>query len=224
MNVLFDLDGTLTDPRPGITGSIAHALECLGRAVPPEADLLRFIGPPLTDAFRMLLASDDGELVAKAVRHYRERFSSQGVYENEVYPGIVSALSELQRHNLVLFIATSKPRVFANRIADHFDLSLYFRAIYGSELDGTNSDKRTLIRHILATEKLDPAQTVMIGDREHDIHGAVANGLRSIGVLWGYGSRLELERAKATVVCTAPKNLMSTLSSKTFLLDPLVRQ
>jgi phosphoglycolate phosphatase len=207
VNVLFDLDGTLTDPRQGVLGCIRHAMESLGRTPPAEAVLERFIGPPLQDTFRTLLGRGDADLVAQAVQLYRKRFSDRGIYENSVYPGIAPALSELQARRFPLFIVTSKPQLFAARIADHFGLTHRFRGIYGSELDGTRSAKADLIRHVLTIENLEPAATVMVGDREHDIRGARANGLRAIGVLWGYGSREELEMAGANAMCTSPAEL-----------------
>ncbi|HZW47043.1 MAG TPA: HAD family hydrolase [Microvirga sp.] len=189
MIALFDLDGTLTDPKAGITRSIQYALERLGRPV-PEADALTWmIGPPLIAGFTKLLGAEDAP---EAVRLYRERFSDVGLFENEVCRGIPAALDTLHAAGVRLFVATSKPHVFARRIVEHFGLSRYFREVYGSELDNRNADKRDLIRHIHERERFDPAAAVMIGDREHDAIGARANGIAAIGVTWGYGSRQEL--------------------------------
>ena len=199
MNVLFDLDGTLTDPRAGIVACIRHALSTLGQPAPPESDLERFIGPPLRDALSELLSADSKRVEA-AVAAYRERFTALGMLENVVYEGIPRALDSLAARDVRLFVATSKPRVFAERILDHFGLAQYFSAIYGSELGGELSNKRDLIAHVLATSRLHPADTVMVGDRHHDVHGALCNHVFPAGVLWGYGSRDELRSAGAELL------------------------
>jgi phosphoglycolate phosphatase len=214
MNVLFDLDGTLTDPRAGIIGCIRHAMEGLGRTAPSDAVLVRFIGPPLLETFATLLGGDDADLVAQAVQLYRERFSERGLYENTLYAGIIPALAELRDRAFSLYIATSKPHVYARRIADHFRLTPYFRGIYGSELDGTRSAKAELVRHVLTVEGLDPADTSMVGDREHDMHAARANGIRAIGVLWGYGTREALKEAGASAICASPMKLPSLFDDR----------
>jgi phosphoglycolate phosphatase len=220
MNVLFDLDGTLTDPRAGILGCIRHAMDSLGRTVPTDAVLVRFIGPPLQETFATLLGGDDAGLVAQAVHLYRERFSERGIYENTLYPGIIPALAELRDRGFALFIATSKPHVYARRIADHFRLTPYFRAIYGSELDGTRSAKAELVRHVLAAEDLDPVATGVVGDREQDMHAARANGLRAIGVLWGYGTREALKKAGASAICASPMKLPSLFDGRLYTRLP----
>jgi phosphoglycolate phosphatase len=207
MNVLFDLDGTLIDSRAGIIDAMRYALQQIGRSIPADADLQRFIGPPTQDAFTALVGAEDPELVTEAIRLYRMHYSKNSLFEAVVYPGISSALSMIQVRGLPLFIATSKPAAYATRIAEHFDLTRYFRGIFGSEFDGTRSRKADLLRHILVTERLDPAHTAMIGDREHDMRGAQANSLRSIGVLWGFGTRAELLAAGADVLCDTPADL-----------------
>ncbi|MEE1610862.1 HAD family hydrolase [Microvirga sp. CF3016] len=190
MIALFDLDGTLTDPKTGITRSVQYALDKLGRPVPDADDLTWMIGPPLIASFTELLGG--AEQAQDAVRFYRERYSDVGLFENEVYAGIPLLLRTLQERGVRLFVATSKLQVFARRIIDHFDLSRFFIEIYGSEPDNRNADKRDLIRHILDQERFDPVRAVMIGDRKHDAIGAKANGMASIGITWGYGSREEL--------------------------------
>ena len=204
-SVLFDLDGTLTDPKAGITTCIAHALTAM--SVPVPADLDWCIGPPLQDAFARILQTDDPAVVAHAVSLYRQRFSDTGLYENRVYPGIDDLLAGLRADSFRLYVATSKPRVFADRIVRHFGLSPYFAAVYGSDLDGTNRDKPALLEHLLDTEALDRTGTLMIGDREHDLIGARANGLDAIGVLWGYGSRAELDRHDPIALARDPADL-----------------
>ncbi|WP_438281897.1 HAD family hydrolase [Pseudomonas alabamensis] len=189
--ILFDLDGTLTDPRLGITRSIQHALARLGIDEPDLTRLEPFIGPPLLQAFMQFYGFDEAK-AWDAVNHYRERFRVTGLYENQVFEGIPALLSTLAGQGRTLYIATSKPWEFAREIARHFAFDRHFKMIYGSELDGTRTDKVELIRHLLDEERLDPAQTLMIGDRKHDLIGARSNGLQSVAVSYGFGSREEL--------------------------------
>jgi phosphoglycolate phosphatase len=184
-----------------------YALQQIGRAAPADAALERFIGPPTYDAFNALVGTDDVSLVAEAVRFYRIEYSERSLFDAAVYPGILPILSMFQARNWRLYIATSKPVAFAQRIAEHFGLTRYFRGIFGSEFDGTRSSKMELLRYILLNEGLEPLDTVMIGDREHDIRGARANGLYSIGALWGYGTRDELATAGADALCDTAANL-----------------
>ncbi|TMA93487.1 MAG: HAD family hydrolase [Deltaproteobacteria bacterium] len=209
MNILFDLDGTLTDPKQGIIGCLRYALESLGANAPAAQALERLIGPPLSESFAHLLGPGDNDRVEQAVRLYRERFTAKGMFENSVYPGIVDALAELRDYGVQLFVATSKPRGFAERIVEHFELGRFFSNVYGSELSGANADKKDLLGHVLRAESLPPANTVMVGDRSYDILGARANSLFSVGVLWGYGSREELVAAGAGALCDAPNALGS---------------
>jgi phosphoglycolate phosphatase len=213
MIALFDLDGTLTDPKTGITRSVQYALERLGRPVPDADELTWMIGPPIFAGFTELLGGTDE--VPDAVRLYRERYSDVGLFENEVYAGIPALLRDLQEKGVRLYVATSKLQVFARRILDHFELSRFFSEIYGSELDNRNADKRDLIRHILERERFDPAGAVMIGDRKHDAIGAKANGLASIGVTWGYGSRQELLDAGIACLVDAPQALVESILTLT---------
>ncbi len=192
-HVLFDLDGTLTDPKVGITRSIQYALAQMGIHEPDPDTLVHFIGPPLHGAFMSEYGFDEAE-AWQAVEHYRVRFRAEGLYENVPYPGIHALLQALVECGLKLYMATSKPWVFANAIGRHFDMTGYFQAIYGSELDGVRTDKSELIGHLLATEGLRAEDCLMIGDRRHDLIGARANGVAAGGVLYGYGSREELER------------------------------
>jgi phosphoglycolate phosphatase len=212
-NLLFDLDGTLSDPRQGIVNSILYALQRLEQPLPLAGTLERYIGPPLRDAFAELLQTDDYERIERAVALYRERFAGEGLYENTLYPGIGAVLNELQAHGATLFVATSKPVVYAEKIIDHFNLSGFFRRIYGSELDGTRSAKSELIEYILAEESLTPAAALMIGDRKHDVIGAAKNAVPAIGVLWGFGSREELLQAGLgpSHLCVNPQMLRDRL-------------
>ena len=189
--ILFDLDGTLTDPRLGITRSIQHALARLGIDEPDLTRLEPFIGPPPLQAFMQFYGFDEAK-AWQAVNHYRERFRVTGLYENQVFEGIPALLSTLAEQGRTLYIATSKPWEFAREIARHFAFDRHFKMIYGSELDGTRTNKVELIRHLLDEERLDPAQTLMIGDRKHDLIGARSNGVQSVAVGYGFGSRDEL--------------------------------
>jgi phosphoglycolate phosphatase len=207
--LLFDLDGALTDPKPGITGSIQYALEKLGRAVPETYNLVWCIGPPLQESFARLLGGP--ERIDRAMTLYREPFSTTGLFENAVYPGIADALGVLQGDGFELYVATSKPHVYANRIVEHFELARVFTGIFGPELDGTGREKTALIAHLLAKQHLDPANCIMIGDREHDILGARANGVATVAVAWGYGSLDELSAAKPNATCGTPNELPTVL-------------
>ncbi|WP_263143697.1 HAD family hydrolase [Pseudomonas sp. RIT-PI-AD] len=203
--LLFDLDGTLTDPRLGITRSIQFALGRLGIDEPDLAKLEHFIGPPLLQAFMHTYGFDEAK-AWEAVGYYRERFKVTGLYENSVYAGVNELLEALSAQGRTLYIATSKPWVFAREIARHFDFARHFKVIYGSELDGARADKRELIAHLLAEEALDPTQTLMIGDRKHDLIGARHNGLHAAGVGYGFGSREEL-------LAEAPQHYFATLDA-----------
>ena len=208
MNILFDLDGTLTDSYQGITRCISHALNTMGRTVPPQVSLRWCIGPPLRNSFASLLDSADDDLVDEALNLYRERFGTVGLFENEVYRGVPETLDALQQKGHTLYVATSKPAVYAGRIIDHFSLGGYFKTVSGSELDGRLGDKKSLIEHILQTESIDISNASMVGDREHDMIGAKANGVAGFGVLWGYGTREELEVSGAHACFSSPQELV----------------
>ena len=210
MHLLIDLDGTLTDPFPGITTCIQHALVSLDRPRPPAESLRWCIGPPVQKGFATLLGPNDEHLVDLAVARYRECYGSVGLFENAVYPGIEGALAELEKDH-TLGVATSKPTVFAARILEHFGLRKHFHSVDGSELDGARSDKAALIAHILQRDGIAPGDSIMIGDREHDMIGARANGVAGLGVLWGYGSHDELATAGAHDCVTAPSALPAAI-------------
>ncbi|TWI57557.1 phosphoglycolate phosphatase [Pseudomonas duriflava] len=191
-HLLFDLDGTLTDPKLGITRSIQYALAQMGVDEPNLDNLIHFIGPPLHGAF-METYGFTSEEAWQAIEHYRERFREEGLYENFPYPGIHELLAELQATERKLYVVTSKPWIYANEILRHFELTGYFKAVYGSELDGTHSDKADLIGHVLETEQLAAETCLMIGDRKHDLIGARHNSVEAAGVCYGYGGRAELD-------------------------------
>jgi phosphoglycolate phosphatase len=208
--VYFDLDGTLTDPKPGITRSIQYALGKLDREVPSEDALTWCIGPPLHASLKKLLGAED--LVERAVSLYRERFADIGLFENRVYPGVEETLSAVASSGRRLFVATSKAEVYAERIIDHFKLRIYFERVFGSELDGARSDKTDLLGYALRTTGVDPSQAIMIGDRSHDMIGARNNKMTAVGVLYGYGSKQELLDAGAHHICATPQGLPGLVS------------
>ncbi len=206
LNVLLDLDGTLTDPREGITRCIQYALRRLDRPVPEQHHLLHCIGPPLHASFVDLL-NGDAALADRALALYRERFGEVGLYENALYPGIGQALDTLREGGARLYLATSKPTVYARRIVAHFALESRLEGVFGSELDGTRTDKVGLLGWIVDELSIDPAVTVMVGDRKYDMIGARANGIEPVGVTWGYGARAELLDAGATRLLELPGDL-----------------
>jgi phosphoglycolate phosphatase len=209
MHLLFDLDGTLTDPKLGILACIRHALAQLGVAINPQLNLEYCIGPPLRDSFRNLLGNQCD--VEAAVTLYRQRFAAIGLYENRVYEGIPECLLQLRDSAWSIHLATSKPTIYADKIIRYFQLMHYFDGVYGSHLDGRLGDKTELLNHLLEREDLDPANCVMIGDRSFDMIGANNNAIRAVGVLWGYGSHEELRHAGAASLCETPADLHDLL-------------
>ena len=205
--VFFDLDGTLTDPKTGITTSIQYALRKLSADVPSNDDLTWCIGPPLLRSFSILVGD---ERAALALEYYRERFSDIGWRENLLYPGMLDVLARLHDQEFRLYVATSKPHVYANRIIEYFQMDEYFGTVYGSELDGTRADKSELLRYALSEVKPTEKAT-MVGDREHDVVGALANDMAMIGVTYGYGSREELVQAGANKIANTPEELLAAL-------------
>jgi phosphoglycolate phosphatase len=194
-HLLWDLDGTLTDPQEGIVACIQHALRSSNKTVPSHEELLWCIGPPLHHSFRQLNPGATEEETHRLVELYRERFSTKGIHENKLFPGIQKLLERLPDHKH--YLATSKPLVFASEILRNFKIDRHFTGIYGSELGGALSEKPELIAHILKKENIPKNDVVMIGDRKFDVLGAKAVGILCIGILWGYGSREELENAGA---------------------------
>ena len=211
-NLLFDLDGTLTDPALGITNSILYALEKMGKPLPPREELYKFIGPPLIPSFQKFLGMT-AEEAALALATYREYFSVSGLFENDPYPGIADALAELKAAGLRLYVTTSKPEPFAVRILEHFSLDGYFDRICGASMDEKRVSKADVIRYTLETNGLvgEEAESMMIGDRCHDIAGAKETGLASLGVLWGYGSRDELAEAGADYIADDIPGMVSLI-------------
>jgi len=209
--ILFDLDGTLTDPKEGITRSVAYALESLGINVSDLDELCKFIGPPLRESFEQYygLSQSDSAL---AVRKYRERFADRGLYENAPYSGMKELLERLKSLGKTLIVATSKPRPFAVQILEHFGLDSYFDFVSGSEFDGTRGNKAEVIAHALESCGIsDRSSVIMVGDRSFDVIGAKENGLACIGVLYGYGGRAELESAGADYIVETVSELQNLL-------------
>ncbi|QWI72244.1 HAD family hydrolase [Bacillus mycoides] len=195
---LFDLDGTVTDPKKGIVNSVLYALEKVGIEELHVSELDSFIGPPIQQSFVERYNMNEGE-VERAVFYFREYLKQRGLLENSVYEGIPNLLKQLKDTGNRLFIATSKPTIFARQVIEHFQLTNYFEDIIGSNLNGTRIKKEEIIAHILQqNEGLNKEEVVMIGDRKHDIIGANHNGIASIGVLYGYGSENELIEVSVT--------------------------
>ena len=211
MPILFDLDGTLADPRKGIISSLKFAIAQSGRDLPSDEELEATIGPPIHQAMASLLGTSDDSLIAAGVAAYRDEYSRVGVSGNLVYPGIVEVLHSLRLSGYSLYVATSKAQHFAEMIIATHGLSEFFQGIYGSELDGTRSDKSELIGYLLQRESLSPSSCAMIGDRKHDIIGAKANGVPAIGVLWGFGSRAELEDCGTDRIIDCPAQLLTAV-------------
>ncbi|MFN8713383.1 MAG: HAD family hydrolase [Bacteroidota bacterium] len=194
-SVLFDLDGTLTDPKVGIVNSILFALDQLMIVENNVQELDAFIGPPLRDSFagRYNLSHERADL---AVQYYREYYAERGIFENNIYDGVHELLEYLTGNNFRLFVATSKPTVFAQKVLEHFELTNYFSGIAGSNLDNTRSDKTEIIAHVLSEYKLEVSNSVMIGDRKFDIIGAQNNSMQSIAVTYGYGTIEEINNSR----------------------------
>lgn len=190
--ILFDLDGTLTDPFLGITRSVAYSLKSFGIEVDDLETLKPFIGPPLDVSFREYYHMDEAQSW-KAVEKYREYFSKKGLFENKVYEGMEDFLQSLLNMDMKLYVCTSKPEVFAKEILDHFSLTPYFTGIYGATLDGSLKNKGDMIARCLKQEQLNIQDCMMVGDRQHDIVGAHQNQIPCIGVLYGYGSLEEFQ-------------------------------
>lgn len=212
--ILFDLDGTLTDPAEGITNAIAHALTYYGIHITDKRTLYPLIGPPLHDSF-MRFYGMDAETAYEAIEHYREHFATKGLLENHVYEGVEDMLRQLHAAGKTLVVATAKPEIFSVRILEHFGLAKYFTAICGAPLHPpTGFGKTDVIRDALKRMNItDPTNAVMVGDRKHDIIGAHAVGMAAIGVLYGYGDRTELTECGA-------EHIAPSVSALSQLLNP----
>jgi phosphoglycolate phosphatase len=212
-SVLLDLDGTLIDSYPGILASCLAALRALGHEPDETLELRGSIGPPLEELMRILLRSYGDDRVGEAVAAYRQHYGDSGFLGSVPYPGIGESLEEMKASGLLLYLATSKRAIFASRILDHLKFATYFDGIHGSVPSGELDHKPELLAHILSEHRLSPSHSLMVGDRRHDISGAHAVGMRGLGVLWGYGSRDELETAGADRLVDSPADLACTVLS-----------
>lgn len=208
--ILFDLDGTLTDPGEGITNSVAYSLKKFGIEVEDKTELYKFIGPPLVDSFKEFYGFSDDK-AWQGVEYYREYFADKGIFENKVYKDITKVLETLRNKGYHLLIATSKPTNYAVKILEEFNLAGYFDFVSGSDMNEKNSNKSEIIRYALDMNNIAPEEAVMIGDRKYDIIGAKANGVHSIGVLYGYGDMQELQMACADDIAQTVEMILEYL-------------
>ena len=212
-SVLLDLDGTLIDSQPGILASCVATLRALGHEPDETLDIKRAIGPPLQDMLRVLLQSYGDDRVDEAVTTYRQHYDESGLFGSEPYPGIGNALKEMKTAGLRIYLATSKREIFASRILHHLEFATYFDGIHGSVPGGALDHKPELLAHILSQHDISPSHSLMVGDRRYDISGAHAVGMRGLGVLWGYGTRDELETAGADQLVESTADLAATVLS-----------
>ena len=207
--ILFDLDGTLTDSGPGIMNGFEYALGKMGIEVPDRSSLRKFVGPPLGDSFEKTLGFSP-EDAAKGIAFYREYYADKGVYENDVYPGVFELLDKLKASGKKMIVATTKAELMANVVMDHFGLRKYFDLMVASN----NTDRKNkidVLKYAIENGGVDVEKAVMIGDRFYDVTGASHFGIDSVGVLYGYGSRQELEDAGATYIAETVENLSEIL-------------
>lgn len=210
-HILFDLDGTLTDPREGIINSIQYALNHYG-IKKENHELLHFIGPPLHKSFQEIFETE--EKAFEAVDVYRKYFSTNGKFENLLYNGIPELLEQLNQSNKTLFVATSKPTIFAEQILHYFKIHQHFKTIIGSNLDGTRTEKKDIIQEIInQLPNINLEKLVMIGDRKYDVIGAKHHGIDTISVTYGYGSLEELQNEKPTYIVNDVSELGKILVS-----------
>lgn len=209
--ILFDLDGTITDSGEGITKSVQYALKSFGISVDNLEDLNKFIGPPLKDSFKKYYNFDD-EKAELGLKKYREYYADKGIFENNLYDGIVELLDTLVKNNKKIILATSKPEVYAKQILKYFKIDKYFNFVAGSDFEETRVKKGDVIKYALEGAKVSElSKVIMVGDREHDIIGAKENNIKSIGVLYGYGDVVELTQARAEYIVKTPNELLNNL-------------
>jgi phosphoglycolate phosphatase len=206
--LFFDLDGTVSNNLVGITRCLNFGLTQLGYQALSQPEVLPFVGPPFRDSLPRKFPGID---VERALHFYRERYDTHGWLENDLYDGVAESIRSLYMGGYTVALCTSKPRVFAERIIEHFGLTRYFNGIHGPELDGRFDRKTELLAHLVAQYNVSPQQAVMIGDRDKDIEAAQHAGTHSLGVLWGFGSREELHRAGAAQIIDTPLQLADTI-------------
>jgi len=209
--IIFDLDGTLTDPKEGIINCIHEALTKLERAIPLTDNLTWSIGPPLTLVFSKLLQTQNSAIIDRAIAYYRDRYGKKGYLENIIYPGVVRLLEQLKAQGYKLFVATSKLEVNAIKILKHFAIVEFFSNVYGASGDGVLSTKEEILAHLLKKEQIQGCECLMIGDREYDVIGAKQHQMDCLGVLYGYGTAQELQTAGAVALCDSPEHVASWL-------------
>ena len=207
----FDLDGTLTDPREGITKCISYALTKLNATPPPLTELEQYIGPPLRKSFAELLNSSDTTLIEGAMSLYRERYATQGIFENKLIECIPETLSLLRANDTNCYVLTSKPHVYARQIVEHFKIDQYFKDVFGPELDGTRAHKVQLFAYALKKLNIKGSDSVVIGDRKDDIIAGKSQSAKTVGVLCGFGTEEELRGCNADVIAELPDNNLLTL-------------
>lgn len=218
--ILWDLDGTLTESAPGIVNSVMYALEKMGIHESDRRKLEAFVGPPLLESFQRFYGMTP-EDARDGMKYYREYFAEKGMFENQVYSGIPEVLKTLKQKGYHLAVATSKPEIYSRKISDHFGLTKWFEFIGGSSLDEKRCEKADVITYVMETLGIHPTDTqiLMVGDRRHDVQGAAANGIPCLGVLYGYGTREELEAAGASEICETvaelPEKVESCLPAET---------
>lgn len=210
--ILFDLDGTLTDSFTGVSNAIMYALKKSGYRVPDRAELKPFMGPPLPESFMKYFGMTQEQAMAM-LADYRVYYAEKGWAENAVYAGIPRVLDKLKKSGYGLLVATSKPEYFSRKIIEHFSLDAYFDFIAGATLDNSRNEKADVIAHALASLGISAAEAIMVGDRRYDVIGAKQIGLRSIGVLYGYGDENELRSAGADFIAETPEDIIACVKN-----------
>jgi phosphoglycolate phosphatase len=212
-NVLFDLDGTIMDPKEGFVKCIQYALNQLGHPLPDENYIANMIGPPLQDTFEELLHSNDIELIKEAVGLYRRRYSKLGLFENAVYPGIIGLFEFLYGNNCNIWVVTFKPVIWTEKIVNHFSLDKWLSGVYGPSLDERLFDKIRLVESVISDTKIAPENTAIVGDRKEDISAGKSNGITTIGVTYGYGSQKEIIDSLPDYICNTPLEVQKVIIS-----------
>ena len=209
--ILFDLDGTITDSGEGITKSVQYALKYFDILVDNLESLRKFIGPPLKESFKEYYKFDE-EKANVALKKYREYYADKGIYENDLYDGIIEVLDKLKQNGKTIILATSKPEVYAKQILEYFKIDKYFTFVAGSDFEETRVRKGDVIKYALEGAKISElSKVIMVGDREHDIIGAKENNIKSIGVLYGFGDVIELTQARAEYIVNNTNELLNIL-------------
>ena len=213
-SVLFDLDGTLTDPTEGIVKSMKYALDRLGRPIPDDEKLRSLISASIQTTFVKLLNTNEQPLIEEGIRFFRERYSTIGLFENEVYPGVPELLDRLCQNGYPLFIVTAKAKVFSEKVIEHFKLDKWLNGVFGPSLEERGYTKSRLIESALSIHKLSPKSTAMVGDRREDILAGKSNGTVTVGVTYGSGSREEITGSTPDFICHDPLSIGRALLSR----------